>query len=85
MLPLQDANSAVRLADPRQLPLPADVIDFHRAAPVSRMRRDGADIPALLEKNLSVTARGPSTLGRSAERIHHPLKHPQQRRDRDHR
>ncbi|GCE00796.1 cobalamin-dependent protein [Embleya hyalina] len=57
-LPLRDCGEAVRFAETGLLPFPEDVKAFHRAAVAARLRRDGDDVVALLERDLSATARG---------------------------
>lgn len=58
VLPLRDHTNAVRFAVPGQLPLSPDVLAFHRDALAQLLRRDGDDVAALLERDISVTARG---------------------------
>jgi methylaspartate mutase epsilon subunit len=57
-LPLRDCRQAVRFAQTGSLPFPEHIKAFHRDAVATRLRRDGGDMVALLEHDLSATARG---------------------------
>lgn len=57
-LPLRDCQEAVRFVETGELPFPDDIKAFHRDAVAERVRRDRRDVVALLERDLSATARG---------------------------
>ncbi|WP_409471655.1 methylaspartate mutase subunit E [Streptomyces sp. HC307] len=57
-LPLRDRREAVRFVDTGGLPFPDDIKAFHRNAVAARLRQDNDDVVALLERDLSSTARG---------------------------
>ena len=57
-VPLRDTAGAVRFADTGGIPLPEDVRRFHEDAVRRRLSRDGADVHALVERDVLRTARG---------------------------
>ncbi|WP_019031052.1 cobalamin-dependent protein [Salinispora arenicola] len=57
-VPIRDTSGAVRFADPGAIPLPDDLRRFHREAVRRRLRRDGGDVNALIERDVLRTARG---------------------------
>ncbi|MGW4094939.1 methylaspartate mutase subunit E [Nocardia sp. NPDC004750] len=57
-LPIRDCEGAIRFADIGNLPLPVDVVEFHRSAVSRRRRRNSNDIHQMIETDINCTANG---------------------------